>query len=1459
MIRRLFFTTVPGLFPVGTAWLKKRERVEAEPPLLRRGQLPFKSLSKTRVSGCPAERRPGHFMRLFRSWILLNVIRPVCLIGLCCALPLHLQAQAWTNTTLSASQRGSLLLAQMTFSEKAAMVYGVAGPTGSNYVGNIANNTRLGIPWLFLNDGPAGLRLSDTSTTAFPAPIDIAASWDTALARQYGTQIGAQCRGKGVGVLLGPMMNMARVYEDGRAFEGYGEDPYLSGAMAAAEIPRIQSQGVIATAKHFVCNDQEINRTTISADVDQRTLQEIYEAPFRASVRAGVGAVMASYNLVNSVHACELPALNTDLKKAYGFNGWIMSDWGATFTTVGGMNDGLDMDMYCNTFTANNITTAIQSGNVPASELDGMVLRILTTMFQFGFFDNPPTGNLTSTVTSSANNLFARNAAAEGMVLLQNNGSVLPLSSSVHSIAVIGSVASVSPISVGGGSASVPLPYNITPLAGITSRAGGGVTINYAQGDGASLAAAVQQASNSAVAIVCVGQQTSEGSDRANLSLPNGQDALISAVAAANPNTIVVMYESSATLMPWASQVAGIVMAWYPGQENGNALAQVLFGDVNPSGKLPVSIPPSASQVPTSTTAQWPGINLHAAYSEGLEIGYRWYDANNVTPLFPFGFGLSYTTFGYSNLTVSAVSPSGQVQIGFDLTNTGNLTGAEVPQLYLGFPTAAGEPPKLLKGFQKITLSPGQTQHVTFNLDCEDLANWDPVARGWIVTPGTFQVLVGASSRDIRLTGAFTVSSVPSSDLANAALHQPVTVSSVLSTNTPGAAAVDGDTTSTWTSLASDPQWIEVDIGLIKDLSRVRLLWNSNYASSYTIQISPDGTNGTAVFSTNNDVGGTEDILVSGRGRYVQINGTQQGLPGTGYSLTELQVYSQPQEPFGGTVPTMSGGTNIIQAENYDTGGESVAYYNTTVGNPGGVYRSDDVGIEPTSDTGGGYDVNSLNTGEWLEYTVNLPYPTANYTISLRVAAPAAGGQLRVRLNGAVVGTVNIPNTGGSQSWQTVTLPAVSLAGGIGSQALRLEVLTNGFSINWIGLSTPIPTVPAAPTGLTAGTGNAAVYLSWNASTGATAYNVKRSLVSGGPYTTIASPTANSYVDTAVSTCSSYYYVVSATNSLGESPNSSESAVTLGAFELAVNSGGSAANQFIADAYYSGGTAASTTAAIDTSAVTSPAPQAVYQTERYGNFTYTFTNLTQGVNYLVRLHFAEIYWTATNDRIFNVFINGNEVLTNFDVFAVSGAEDKANIQQFMVAPNTTNAIVIQYVTIKDNAKSSGIEILLPPPAAPVGLTATASNSLVALSWNTVSGATSYNVKRSVVSGGPYTLLSSGLTVTNYTDSVVTNGTTYYYVVLAVNNGCDSTNSIQVSATPNQPIVPALYGASITNGQFEFWINTNNTGTNYTLMASTNLTSWIPIFTTNLPLLPFFWVDTNSPAYPVRFYRTVLGP
>ncbi|MGH7951265.1 MAG: discoidin domain-containing protein, partial [Limisphaerales bacterium] len=364
----------------------------------------------------------------------------------------------------------------------------------------------------------------------------------------------------------------------------------------------------------------------------------------------------------------------------------------------------------------------------------------------------------------------------------------------------------------------------------------------------------------------------------------------------------------------------------------------------------------------------------------------------------------------------------------------------------LGFPAAASEPSKLLKGFQKNFLSPGQTQRVTFNLNWEDLANWDATARGWIVTPGQFQVMVGASSRDIRLAGSFTVASpIPASDLANAALHQTVTVSSTLSTNTPGSAAVDGDTISAWSSLASDPQWISVDLGMTRDLNRVRLHWNTNYASSYAIQFSSDGTNWTDVFNTNNDRGGVEDILVSSRGRYVRIYGTAQGLPGAGYSLSELEVHSQPQRPFGGTIRNLPG---QIQAEDYDTGGEGVAYNDETQGNSGGAFRTDDVDIESATDAGGGYDVGWTDPGERLEYTVNVPDPSAIYSIKARVASTAAS-QMRVRLDGTVLGTFQIPDTGGWQNWQTVTLTNIPVTG-CGSKALRLEMLTGGFNVNWI-------------------------------------------------------------------------------------------------------------------------------------------------------------------------------------------------------------------------------------------------------------------------------------------------------------------------------------------------------------------------------------------------------------------------
>ncbi|HMD55784.1 MAG TPA: glycoside hydrolase family 3 N-terminal domain-containing protein, partial [Phycisphaerae bacterium] len=407
---------------------------------------------------------PIHF---YRFKVLSRIAQIICFIAVCLGMADSLKAQSWTNKTLSASQRASLLVNAMSFSQLATIVVGASG----SYVGNIPGISQLGVPALNLSDGAAGIGNGANNVTAFPAPITLAATWDVSLARQYGTMLGTEARGKGANVLLGPMMNDARVYEDGRNFEAYGEDPVLSGTMAAAEIPGIQNQGVIATAKHFVCNDQETERMLISADVDERTREEVYYPAFRACVRAGAGAVMASYNRVNSRYACESEALNATLNKLWGFNGFVMSDWGAGFSTVAGMNNGLDMDMYSGGFASSLLTSAIQSGNVPAYETTGMVQRILTSMFQAGLFDHQNAGNLNSNVTSTAHALFAREVAAEGTVLLQNNGGLLPLNtSSIHSIAVIGSVASVSPVSTGAGSAAVNLPYNITPLAGITSR-----------------------------------------------------------------------------------------------------------------------------------------------------------------------------------------------------------------------------------------------------------------------------------------------------------------------------------------------------------------------------------------------------------------------------------------------------------------------------------------------------------------------------------------------------------------------------------------------------------------------------------------------------------------------------------------------------------------------------------------------------------------------------------------------------------------------------------------------------------------------------------------------------------------------------------------------------------------------------------------------------------------------------
>jgi beta-glucosidase len=666
------------------------------------------------------------------------------------------------NAAVSPDERADKLLAQMTLDEKITMVHGAGFQNGTTgYVGHIPANTRLGIPALHLEDGPAGVADGVPGVTAFPAPIAGAASWDTALMQQYGQALGTEEYGKGTNIVLAPTVNILRNPQWGRSFESLGEDPYLSSQMVVADIKGIQSLPVIATVKHLACNNQEFHRFTASANIDERTLQEIYLPAFKAAIEQGnVGAVMGAYNKINDTYCCENPyLLTTVLREQAGFKGIALSDWGATHSTVASAEAGLDIEMPDDQFFGAALKTAIENGQVSITTLNTMVHRILRTMFAYGLFDFPSTGTLTTDVESAAHTQLARRVAEQGAVLLKNDQRVLPLDSrKIKTIALIGADASTGAKAVGGGSASVITPYVVTPLQGITTRAGSGISVQYA--DGSNLAQAAQLAKSADVALVFVNDIESEGSDRSSLSLPNNQDQLVETVAQANPRTIVVINSGAPVLMPWVSQVPGIIEAWYSGQEDGNAIAAILFGDVNPSGKLPITFPVSASDVPANTPQQYPGINDEASYSEGVFVGYRHYDEHNITPLFPFGHGLSYTTFAYSHLALSpgADSRRERVTVSVVVTNSGPRPGAEVVQLYVGIPsTNVPEPPKQLRGFQKVFLHPGQSKRVTFSLDSQALSYWDVNIHNWVVQKGTYKIMVGSSSRDIRVSSSFQI------------------------------------------------------------------------------------------------------------------------------------------------------------------------------------------------------------------------------------------------------------------------------------------------------------------------------------------------------------------------------------------------------------------------------------------------------------------------------------------------------------------------------------------------------------------------------------------------------------------------------------------------------------------------------------------------------------------------------
>ena len=662
----------------------------------------------------------------------------------------------WVGSTAPVAQRVAQLMAQMTLDQKVSILHGNGNATP--YIGNVTGIPALCIPDIGLQDGPAGVGDGLGGVTQMPSGNLTAATFDPAYEQQYGAAIGAEFAGKGANVALGPTVNIVRDPRWGRAFESFGEDPYLAGQMAAADVQGIQSQGVMAETKHAAVYN--IENPAGSVTVDARTMQELYLPAFQTAIRQGAtAAVMCAYSIVNTIPACQNPALlNVPLYQQAGFGGFVTSDWGGTHSTVESANAGLTMEMPNGYFYADFLKQAVQAGTVSPATLDTMVSRVLTQMFAFGMFDQARTGSPAATVTTPAHVAVALQGAEEGTVLLKNNG-VLPLSTSTtHSIAVLGADGGAGTQTIGGGSATVTSSGTVSPITGIQNRvAGTGTTVQY--DNGSDLNAATTLAKNSDVAIVFASDNYgNEEHDTTTLDLPGSQNQLITSVAAANPHTIVVLNTNSATNMPWLDQVAGVFEDFYPGQQIGTAMAALIFGDVNPSGKLPVSFPRSLADVPANTPAQWPGVNGSISYSEGLNVGYRWYDTKNIAPLFPFGFGLSYTTFGFSNLQVSSFS-GGQATVTTTVTNTGATAGADVVQLYAGYPDSIGEPVHQLRNFRRVTLNPGEAKTVSFTVSAHDLAHWDTAASNWTTAAGSYPILVGDSSRHLPQTGDLTVSS----------------------------------------------------------------------------------------------------------------------------------------------------------------------------------------------------------------------------------------------------------------------------------------------------------------------------------------------------------------------------------------------------------------------------------------------------------------------------------------------------------------------------------------------------------------------------------------------------------------------------------------------------------------------------------------------------------------------------
>ncbi|HEY0946396.1 MAG TPA: glycoside hydrolase family 3 C-terminal domain-containing protein [Opitutaceae bacterium] len=683
------------------------------------------------------------------------------------------------------------LLSRLTFEEKIALLHADSKFT-------TAGVPRLGVPRRWLSDGPHGVREeigpdswapagnTNDFATCFPSGIALAATWNPDLAQAEGAVIGAEARARGKHIMLGPAVNIMRTPLCGRNFEYMGEDPFLTARMAVGYIRGEQSQDVASCVKHLAVNNQETNRGWIDVAVDERTLREIYLPAFRAAVQeAGVWTVMGAYNKLRGDFCCHNDYLINDvLKGEWGFQGLVMSDWDAVHDTRGAAIGGLDLEMgtenraYADYFLAAPFAAAVRRGEIPMTVLDDKVRRNLRVMFATRILD----GRAPGAINTKEHQHTARRVAEEAMVLLKNHGGALPLDlAKIKSIAVIGENATR--LQCHGGQSSEVKPfYEISPLAGIIARAGRQVNVSYALGydappekeqnqpavsapplSAAELAERAVAIARAADVVIFVGglnhnrHNDSESWDRADLKLPYGQDALLERIIAANPRTIVVLVSGSPVEMgPWLAKAPAVLQAWYSGMEGGNALARVLFGDVNPSGKLPCTFPRKLADSPAHALGEFPGKDGVVRYVEGLLVGYRWFDTKAIEPLFPFGHGLSYTTFAYSGLKlVPAADGSGFVNAEFELTNTGTREGAEVPQVYVHQASPRlPRPAKELKGFKKVSLKPGEKQIVSIPLGHDAFAYYDPAQHGWVAEAGDFTISVGSSSRDLRLEKA---------------------------------------------------------------------------------------------------------------------------------------------------------------------------------------------------------------------------------------------------------------------------------------------------------------------------------------------------------------------------------------------------------------------------------------------------------------------------------------------------------------------------------------------------------------------------------------------------------------------------------------------------------------------------------------------------------------------------------